>query len=117
MPDYLTLFLIIHIVSSTFWAGSTFISAWTGGVSSVRLFWSQMGSAVVTFLAGGALWSNLHAGVFGKTETLLGAGVAAAIIAVVGQIALRQRPLVANRAAAVLLAFAAISMIAARNLA
>ncbi|MGR9327468.1 hypothetical protein ACU8OT_29425 (plasmid) [Rhizobium leguminosarum] len=123
----------VHILAATFWAGSTFALARTAGRGSEQLFISQLFAAAIAIVAGGYLWHTLHEGSFGIAELLLGAGAVAAILAlgvqatVVGD-ALRQlsklggdhdasvqtRVAVAQRAAAVLLAIAAVTMAAAR---
>ena len=117
MPDIITPILATHIISSTVWFGTTCILAWRGYKSGIRLYWAQLGSAAVTFLAGGALWSTLHAGSFERYEKILAIGVATAVLAIVVQIALRSRMLLAQRAAVGLLTISAIAMVAARRLA
>jgi uncharacterized membrane protein len=121
----------LHILAATFWAGSTFALARTGGYSSDRLFRPQLAAAAFTILAGGYLWRTLHEGAFGASEQLLGAGALSAVAALAIQIvvvgsALRQqrseadgsrarsRVLIGQRAAALLLAIAAVTMAAAR---
>ncbi len=107
------LLLALHILSAIFWAGSTFTLARTGGVGGERLFGAQMGSAVIALVSGGALWGQLHAGRMAAPEFVLAAGIVAAIIAAVVQIALRARPAIAQRLAAGLLAVTAVTMVVA----
>ena len=71
----------LHLLAGTFWAGTSFTLARTGGAGAEALFRPQMGAAVVAVLAGGYLWSRLHIGVFGTPEQLLAAGAIAAGIA------------------------------------
>ena len=71
----------LHLLAGTFWAGTSFTLARTGGAGAEALFPPQMGAAVVTVLAGGYLWSRLHIGVFGAPEQLLATGAIAAVIA------------------------------------
>ncbi|RUM23855.1 hypothetical protein EFQ99_17800 [Rhizobium vallis] len=125
--------LSVHILSTTFWAGSTFALARTAGRGSDKLFVSQLLAPAIAISAGGYLWHMLHGGSFGVGEQLLGAGAVAALIALAIQAAvvggaLRQlskaggdddasvqrRVAVAQRGAAILLATAAVTMAAAR---
>lgn len=121
----------LHILAATFWAGSTFALARTGGSGSDRLFRPQLAAAAFTILAGGYLWHTLHEGAFGTSEKLLGAGALSAVAALAIQVvvvgsALRQqsvgsdgsrarfRIVIGQRVAALLLAIAAVTMAAAR---
>lgn len=122
----------LHILAATFWAGSTFALARTAGNGSEQLFVPQLFAAVFAISAGAYLWQTLHEGSFGTTEQWLAAGAWSAILALAIQAvvvggALRQlrrpgsdnasarsRIAVAHRAAAILLAFAAVAMAAAR---
>jgi len=124
--------LSIHVLAAVFWAGTTFAVARTGGSGAARLFGPQMASAVVAVLTGGYLWSRTHAGAAGRAEHVLGiaAGCALIALAIQGLIggrslsALRRhvidetvatpRIAIAYRAAAGLLAVAAVGMAAAR---
>lgn len=121
----------IHVLASVFWAGSTFAVARNGGLGAERLFAPQTGAALIAFVSGGYLWKTLHEGASGPMEQTLAVGVASAVLALATQVGLaapalralrrggdngaaRQRALLVNRVAAVLLAAAAITMAAAR---
>ena len=81
MPVLIVIALSLHLLASIFWAGSTFTLARTGGQGAETLFRPQMGAAVLAILAGGYLWSQLHAGSEGMPEHVLGIGALCAIIA------------------------------------
>lgn len=81
MPALIVIALSLHLLSSVFWAGSTFTLARTGGQGAAALFRPQMGAATLAVLAGGYLWSQLHAGPEGMPEHVLGIGAMCAIIA------------------------------------
>jgi hypothetical protein len=81
MPVLLIVVLSLHLLSSVFWAGSTFTLARNGGRGAEALFRPQMGAATVAVLAGGYLWSQLHAGPEGPSEHVLGIGAMCAILA------------------------------------
>lgn len=121
----------LHILAATFWAGTAFALARTGGSGSDRLFRPQLAAATMTILAGGYLWHTLHEGALGIAEQLLGAGALSALAAlaiqfvVVGSALRKQRAagdssrapsgvVVGQRIAAILLAVAAVTMGAAR---
>jgi hypothetical protein len=121
----------LHLLAGTFWAGTSFTLARAGGAGAAALFRPQMGAAMVAVLAGAYLWSQLHAGAFGRSEQLLATGATAALIAAGVQGALcgpairrlgsgsedgrsRARIALAQRLGAGLLAFAIICMAAAR---
>jgi hypothetical protein len=124
--------LSLHILSSVFWAGTSFAMARTGGVGGEHLFRPQMGAAVVAVLTGGYLGHLVHAGAFGATEQILAAGAVAALLAAGVQAAIggrairslhsgtadeagaRSRIATAQRVAAALLAVTAVCMGAAR---
>ena len=128
----LVLAISLHVLAATFWAGSSFAMARMAGNGSEKLFAPQMVAATLAILTGAYLWHTLHEGSFGIAEQLLGAGAVAAILAVAVQAmvvggALRQlrrsgngntRPrshiAIGHRAAALLLATAAVAMAAAR---
>jgi hypothetical protein len=124
--------LSLHILSSMFWAGTSFTLARTGGVGGEKLFRPQMGAAVIAVLTGGYLGHLVHGGVFGPTEQVLAVGAFAALLAAGVQGAIggrairslrtgtadeagaRSRIATAQRLAAVLLAVTAVCMGAAR---
>jgi hypothetical protein len=81
MQSIIIVVTALHVLSSVFWAGSTFALARTGGVLAERLFRSQMGAATVAVITGAALWHYLHEGSFGTSEQILATGAACAIIA------------------------------------
>ena len=128
----LILILSLHVLSSVFWAGSSFTLARTGGAGGEQLFGPQMGAAVVTMLTGAYLGHAVHAGMFGPAEQILTVGALAALLAVAVQGAIggrairslrngkddeadaRSRIAAAQRIAAVLLAVTALCMGAAR---
>src|SRR5256885_8663370 len=82
MQTALIIALSLHVLSSVFWAGSSFTLARTGGAAAVQLFRPQMGAAVVAILTGGYLGHLAHAGAFGTAEKILAAGAVAALVAV-----------------------------------
>jgi len=132
MQIALIIALSLHILSSVFWAGTSFTMARNGGVSGEQLFRPQMGAAVVAVLTGGYLGHLVHAGAFGTAEKILAVGALAALVAAVIQgavggrairslrsgkadeVAARSQIATAQRAAAALLAVAAVCMGAAR---
>jgi len=73
--------LSLHVLSSVFWAGSSFTLARTGGAGGEQLFGPQMGAAVVTMLTGAYLGHSVHAGMFGTAEQILAVGALAALVA------------------------------------
>lgn len=81
MPVAIVIALSLHLLSSVFWAGSTFGLARSGGQGAATLFRPQMGAAGIAMLAGVYLWSQLHAGGEGMPEHVLGIGAVCAIIA------------------------------------
>src|SRR5437899_1144373 len=124
--------LSLHVLSSVFWAGSSFTLARTGGLGGEKLFRPQMGAAVIAILTGAYLGHAVHAGAFGTAEKILAAGALTALVAAGVQGAIggravrslyrgtadeadaRSRIAVAQRIAAVLLAVTALCMGAAR---
>lgn len=132
MQTTLIIVLSLHILSSVFWAGSSFTLARTGGIGCEKLFRPQMGAAVVAVLTGGYLGHLVHAGSFGTAEQVLSVGAVAALVAAGVQGAIggrairslrngtsdetvvRSRIATAQRVAAVLLAVTAVCMGAAR---
>ncbi len=81
MQTTLIIVLSLHILSSVFWAGSSFTLARTGGIGGEKLFRPQMGAAVVAVLTGGYLGHLVHAGSFGPAEQVLAVGAVAALVA------------------------------------
>jgi uncharacterized membrane protein len=132
MQIALIIALSLHILSSVFWAGTSFTLARTGGVGGDRLFRPQMGAATIAVLTGGYLGHLVHAGSFGAAEQILAVGALAALIAAGVQGAIggrairslragtadeagaRSRIATAQRVAAALLAVTAVCMGAAR---
>ena len=132
MQIALIIALSFHILSSVFWAGTSFTLARTGGVGGELLFRPQMGAATIAVLSGGYLGHLAHAGSFGTAEQILAVGALAALVAAGVQGAIggrairslragtgdeagaRSRIATAQRVAAVLLAVTAVCMGAAR---
>src|SRR4030081_4159990 len=81
MQIALIIALSLHILSTVFWAGTTFTLARPGGVCGEQLFRPQMGAAVIAVLTGGYLWHLAHAGSFGTAEQILAVGALAALVA------------------------------------
>jgi hypothetical protein len=124
--------LSLHVLSSVFWAGSSFTLARTGGLGGEKLFRPQMGAAVITILTGAYLGHAVHAGAFGTTEKILAVGAFTALVAAGVQGAIGGRAIhslssgtadkagacsriaMAQRIAAALLAVTALCMGAAR---
>jgi hypothetical protein len=73
--------LVIHVLVSVFWAGSTFALARLAGLGSERLILPQLGAATFAFLTGGYISHHLHASSFAFAEQVLLLGVACALIA------------------------------------
>lgn len=132
MQTALIIALSLHILSSVFWAGSSFTLARTGGLGGEKLQGPQIGAATVAIVTGATLWHLVHEGSFARSEQILAAGAAAALAAIAVQIivggsavrqlrsgaddasAARSRLAVAQRIAAGLLTITAICMGAAR---
>lgn len=81
MQSVIIVITALHVLSSVFWAGSTFALAHSGGVQAERLFRPQMGAATAAVITGAALWHHLHEGSLGISEQILATGAACAIIA------------------------------------
>src|SRR3979411_2849163 len=81
MQTALIIALSLHILSSVFWAGTSFTLARTGGAGGEQLFRPPMGAAVVAVLTGGYLGHLAHAGAFGTAEQILAVGAVAALVA------------------------------------
>jgi uncharacterized membrane protein len=132
MQTALIIALSLHILSSVFWAGTSFALARTGGVGGEMLFRPQMAAAVIAVLSGGYLGHVVHAGFFGTTEQVLAVGavcafVAAGVQGAIGgrairslrnrtsdEVSARSRIAFAQRVAAALLAVTAVCMVTAR---
>ena len=132
MQTALIIALSLHILSSVFWAGTSFTLARTAGVGGEQLYRPQMGAAVIAILSGGYLGHLVHSGGFGATEQVLMVGALAALLAAGVQGAIggrairslhagtadetsaRSRIATAQRLAAALLAVTAVCMGAAR---
>jgi hypothetical protein len=132
MTASIVIAIALHVLSSVFWAGSTFTLARLSGLGGDRLVYPQTAAAAIAVLTGGYLWTTLHGSGIGPIEQVLLGGIAAALVAIVIQLfvglrtldALRRRYLgeeparrriaVAQRVAAGLLAITAICMATAR---
>ena len=132
MQIALIIALSLHVLSSVFWAGSSFALARTGGAGGEKLFRPQMGASGLAILSGGILGHLAHAGSFGTAEQVLAVGALAALVAagvqgVIGgravrslrsgtteEASARSRFATAQRIAAGLLAVTAVCMGAAR---
>ncbi|MBB4098920.1 hypothetical protein [Sphingomonas kyeonggiensis] len=88
MQVLLILTIAVHVLSSIFWAGSTFVLARNGGRGASGLIRPQTGAAGVAVLSGLLLWHLLHSGSFQLVEQILATGAAAAILALLLQLAL-----------------------------
>jgi hypothetical protein len=131
VQDILIAVLSLHLLAGVFWAGTTFGLALTGGAGE-RLFRPQMGAATIAILAGGYLWSQLHASGFGGSEPVLGFGGLCAVAAAgvqgalagrairelrngrLGEADARVRIATAQRIATILLAVTIVCMTVAR---
>lgn len=133
MATLIAIALAVHVLSSVFWAGSTFTMARLSGLGGERLVAPQTGAAAIAILTGGYLGHALHSTSFGTFEQVLLIGIVAALIAFILQTvvgfrtlaALRhersneksaqQRIAIVQRFAAALLAITVICMAVARN--
>lgn len=132
MQIALIIALSLHVLSSVFWAGSSFTLARTGGLGGEKLLFPQIGAATVAIVTGATLWRLVHEGSFALSEQILAGGAIAALAAIAVQVivgggavrqlrngaadtsAARSRLAVAQRIAAGLLAITALCMGAAR---
>ncbi|WP_338830831.1 hypothetical protein [Bradyrhizobium sp. 27S5] len=132
MQIALIIALSLHVLSSVFWAGSSFTLARTGGLGGEKLLGPQIGAATVAIITGVTLWRLVHEGSFALSEKILAGGAIAALAAIAVQIivgggairqlrnsacdpsAARARLALAQRIAAGLLAITALCMGAAR---
>jgi len=113
----LMLLLSLHVLSATFWAGSTFVLARTGGSGIDALRRPQFGAAGVAIVTGVPLAVLLHGGAFGRQEQVLAVAVAAAVAALVVQIVDRAAPARSQRIAGGLLIITILGMVVARYVA
>ena len=126
MQILLIIIIAVHVLSSIFWAGSTFVLARSGGVGASAVFAPQISAAGISLLSGLSLWHLLHPGSLQRAEQILAAGAIAAVLALLVQIAMVRpglRPGEASpriaagyRVSGVLLALTAICMAAARHI-
>lgn len=97
MQTALVIALSLHVLSSVFWAGSSFALARTGGAGGEQLVFPQLGAATIAILTGGYLGHLVHSGRFGATEQVLAVGAVCALIAAGVQGAIGPRALMALR--------------------
>jgi hypothetical protein len=132
MTTLLVIMIAAHVLSSVFWAGSTFTLARLSGLGGERLVYPQTGAAAIAVLSGGYLWTQLHGTGIGPVEQILLGGIVAALIALLVQASTgfralsalrhqqlseeqaRQRIAAAQRLTTGLLAITAICMASAR---
>lgn len=132
MQIALIIALSLHVLSSVFWAGSSFTLARTGGLGGEKLLFPQIGAATIAIVTGATLWHLVHEGSFALSEQILVGGAIAALAAIAVQVivgggavrllrssagdtsAARSRLAVAQRIAAGLLVITALCMGAAR---
>jgi hypothetical protein len=110
MHTFIIVVIAIHLLAGVFWAGSTFVLAHRGAQGADALFRPQMIAALLTILAGIALWGVLVQGAAGPTATTLSIGAACAVVAAIVQIAWRKQAARSQRIAAVLLAVTVVTM-------
>lgn len=117
--------MALHVLTTIFWAGSTFVMVRVDGIDARKLFGPQMGAAVVAILSGGYLMHLFHSGEPGRADYILMFGAVAAVLALILQITAFFKLRAANaggrinalhRPAAGLLAITAICMAAFRFL-
>jgi len=132
MPLTLIIALSLHVLAAVFWVGTSFALARIGGPGAERLLRPQLGAALAAVLTGAYLWSQLHRDAFDRPEQVLAIGVVCALVAagvqgaIVGR-AVRGRSMtpagagpawariiIAQRAAAGLLAVTLVCMTIAR---
>ncbi|RZN08986.1 hypothetical protein CWO91_20035 [Bradyrhizobium genosp. SA-3] len=97
MQTALVIALSLHVLSSVFWAGSSFALARTGGAGGEQLVFPQLGAATIAILTGGYLGHLVHSGHFGTAEQVLAVGAVCALIAAGVQAAIGPRALMASR--------------------
>jgi hypothetical protein len=120
----LPLFIVVvafHVLSGVFWAGSTFVVARNPQVWSRGIARAQFGAALVAVAAGAVLWGLLRLPIASPSALVLALGAACAILAAAIQLVLALtagnstvRPVLWQRAAAVLLAVTVVAMATAR---
>ena len=88
MQVLLILTIAVHVLSSIFWAGSTFVLARNGGQGATGLIGPQTGAASAAVLSGLLLWHLLHRGSLQLGEQVLATGATAAILAFLVQLLL-----------------------------
>lgn len=93
MQTALVIALSLHVLSSVFWAGSSFALARTGGAGGEQLVFPQLGAAMIAILTGAYLGHLVHAGSFGTAEQVLAVGAVCALIAAGVQAAIGPRAL------------------------
>ena len=117
--------LALHVLTTIFWAGSTFVLAHTDKLDARKLFKQQAGAATLAILSGGYLWHIFHSNAPGRAEYILMSGAGAALLALALQITAFIKARRANtggqipalhRPAAGLLALTAVCMAAFRFL-
>src|SRR3954452_24401385 len=81
MQIALIIALSLHVLSSVFWAGSSFTLARTGGFGGEKLFRPQMGAAVITVLTGAYIGHLVHVAAFGTAEKIMVVGAFTALVA------------------------------------
>ena len=96
MQTALAIAITLHLLPGVFWVGSNFTAA-RPGFAGERLFFPQMGAAIVTIASGHYLWTKLHAGQMGSMEKSLAVGAAAAVLAFLVQAALAGPAVIALR--------------------
>lgn len=124
MQTLLIIAIAVHVLSSIFWAGSTFVLARSGGLGAEGLFRPQIGAASIAILSGLLLWHLLHGDSFERAEMILATGAAAALLAFLIQLTVVRpelrsvepspRVTIGYRLSAVLLVVTIISMAVSR---
>lgn len=123
MSSAFVVVLSLHMLSATFWAGTSFALARSGGAGIERLRAPQLGAALIAVLSGGYLGHAVHGDTVTRMQQVLMAGAAFALLAgaiqviaaVMARRATSQGPVViSQRVAAGLLAVTAVCMVVAR---
>jgi hypothetical protein len=78
--------LALHVLTTIFWAGSTFVLAHSHELDARKLFKQQAGAATLAILSGGYLWHIFHSNAPGRAEYILMTGAVAALLALALQI-------------------------------
>ncbi|MDB5360866.1 MAG: hypothetical protein JWO51_2163 [Rhodospirillales bacterium] len=81
MPLALIIALSLHALAAVFWAGTSFALARIGGPGAERLLRPQLGAALVAVLTGAYIWSQLHRDIFDRPEQVLAIGAVCALVA------------------------------------